>query len=269
MVGGRNERTQKNTRVGNMSVIYTPKGKAREYSPLALNIYLGCSHQCKYCYCRSYFSFFSDVVKSRKDIISQLEKELSQRKIEKQVLLSFIGDVYCEGANITRDVLQILLKYQIPVAILTKNKNVLRDINLFKKFKKIMVGFTLTFTEEKHSLFYEPNASLPQERFEALKILHSNNIKTFVSLEPVIKPDQSLKIIDITHKDVDLFKVGKLNHHSEIERTINWSDFVVKAVKKLREYKKDFYIKKDLRKFIPQNFEIESKYLNPENWFIK
>ena len=33
-----------------MSVIYEPKGKAREYSPLALNLYLDCSHGCKYCY---------------------------------------------------------------------------------------------------------------------------------------------------------------------------------------------------------------------------
>ena len=28
-----------------MSVIYRPKGMAREYSPYALNIYIGCSHQ--------------------------------------------------------------------------------------------------------------------------------------------------------------------------------------------------------------------------------
>ena len=36
-----------------MSVIYTPKGKAREYSPYACNIYIGCNHGCKYCYAPS------------------------------------------------------------------------------------------------------------------------------------------------------------------------------------------------------------------------
>ena len=36
-----------------MSVIYTPKGAAREYSPLALNLYLQCTHACKYCYAPS------------------------------------------------------------------------------------------------------------------------------------------------------------------------------------------------------------------------
>lgn len=29
-----------------MSKIYEPKGKAREYSPLVLNYYKGCSHEC-------------------------------------------------------------------------------------------------------------------------------------------------------------------------------------------------------------------------------
>ena len=44
-----------------MSVIYEPKGKAREYSPLALNLYLECQHGCKYCYAN-----FSDEIVRKK-----------------------------------------------------------------------------------------------------------------------------------------------------------------------------------------------------------
>lgn len=33
-----------------MSLIYEPTGKAREYAGLALNIYKGCTHGCRYCY---------------------------------------------------------------------------------------------------------------------------------------------------------------------------------------------------------------------------
>ena len=31
-----------------MSIIYEPRGKAREYSELAVNLYTGCSHGCRY-----------------------------------------------------------------------------------------------------------------------------------------------------------------------------------------------------------------------------
>ncbi|MCL2006359.1 MAG: hypothetical protein FWG73_09405 [Planctomycetaceae bacterium] len=34
-----------------MPIIYTPRGKALEYSDLAANLYTGCSHACRYCYC--------------------------------------------------------------------------------------------------------------------------------------------------------------------------------------------------------------------------
>lgn len=30
--------------------IYEPRGAAREYAELALNVYEGCTHQCAYCY---------------------------------------------------------------------------------------------------------------------------------------------------------------------------------------------------------------------------
>ena len=36
------------------SVIYEPRGKAREYSPLAVNLYFGCGHRCEYCYAPSF-----------------------------------------------------------------------------------------------------------------------------------------------------------------------------------------------------------------------
>ena len=33
-----------------MPVIYEPKGAAKEYSHLAINLYHGCRFACKYCY---------------------------------------------------------------------------------------------------------------------------------------------------------------------------------------------------------------------------
>jgi hypothetical protein len=73
-------------------------------------------------------------------------------------------------------------------------------------------------------------------------------ISTYVSLEPVWDPEQSLELIDITHEFVDFFKVGKLNHHPR-ERSIDWASFKREAIKKLQIYEKQYYIKDDLNKY--------------------
>jgi DNA repair photolyase len=41
-----------------MPIIYEPRGKAREYSDLAVNLNMGCSHACRY-YCPATPSVFS------------------------------------------------------------------------------------------------------------------------------------------------------------------------------------------------------------------
>jgi len=133
--------------------------------------------------------------------------------------------------------------------ILTKNGNLAtRDFDLYKK--KDTYAITLTFDNEKDSKTIEPKADIPQDRIKSLKKAHKLGIQTWVSLEPVIIPSQSLNLIDLTHDFVDLYKVGKLNGYPKIESKINWREFGKKAINKLREYNKNFYIKKDLKKYL-------------------
>lgn len=239
-----------------MTMIYTPKGKAREYSPHALNVYLTCTHKCKYCYApRIRFQKQADYYRSpepREGIIEKVRKELSHTVPKEQVLLSFIGDVYCETqdhSETTREVLKTLLEYKVPVAILTKGgKRCLKDIDIFKKFgEHIQIGTTLTFDNEEDSLEWESGAALPEERLEVLRILHDEGIKTFASFEPVIAPEQSLNLMRRSLDFVDVYKVGKLNNYKGLDKTINWTDFLEKTVDILRSAGKGFYIKHDLR----------------------
>jgi len=239
-----------------MTTIYEPNGKAREYSPLALNIYNGCDHNCEYCYCRTMpFIKFSDKPEAKKGILEQLEKDAHKFSNGKQVLLCFTSDPYCNEdvkTGLTRKVLEILLKNNVNTAILSKGgKRCLRDLDLFRKFKKIKVGATLTFLNNDQSFKYEPNAALPLDRIDTLKKLHENNITTFASLEPVLDPKQTLEIISKTYEFIDIYKVGKMNYHP-IAKNIDWKEFGDQAIDLLNSYKKRYYIKEDLRKFCDQ-----------------
>lgn len=241
-----------------MSVIYEPKGKAREYSPLALNLYLQCTHGCNYCYApsamqKSREQYFNKP-EPRKDVIENLKRELARSRPTEQVLLSFIGDVYCETSDdnkTTRQSLELLLDARVPVAILTKGgARCIKDIDLFKKFNEhIQVGATLTFKDANKSFEWEPGAASPDERINTLKTLHEAGIRTFASFEPVIDPDESLKLIieTISYNCVDVYKIGKINHNKEIEQSVDWTRFLNKSLELLRSAGKAIYIKHDLR----------------------
>lgn len=243
-----------------MSTIYTPAGKAREYSPLALNLYLSCTHRCQYCYApRCRHQTQDDYFRKpypRKDIVQNLRKDLERNVPKEQVLLSFIGDVYCETMDdnkTTREVLETLLEYKVPVAILTKGgERCLKDLDLFKQFgEHIQIGSTLTFDNDKDSLEWEQGASIPEERMETLKYLHDKGIRTFASFEPVIIPEQSLNLMKQSLDFIDVYKVGKLNNYKGLDKGIDWTDFLQKTLDILRPAGKSIYIKHDLRQAAP------------------
>ena len=165
-----------------MSLIYEPKGKAREYSALALNIYSGCDHGCFYCYVPQVMKFVNgykhEDVKLKANYIEQLKKDAKKfSNTDKQVLFSFTTDPYShfnDKHKLTRQALEILLENKIPVSILSKGgKRILQDIDLFKKYgEHIKIGMTLTYVDEKQSLQSETGAAIPLERFLVLNHLN-------------------------------------------------------------------------------------------------
>lgn len=270
-----------------MAAIYEPQGAAREYSPLALNYIKGCDHGCSYCYVPRMMKRFnsnyvhSDVyTKEESILLDEIKRSAKKyRGSKQQVFLSFTTDPYSHLNNetkITRKVLLLLLENEIPVSILTKGgKNVLSDIDVIKRFgKNIQVGASLTFTKNEDSLKWEKNAALPKERFETLEYLHSEGIKTWASMEPVIYPDQSLEIMEITKNYVDAYKIGKLNHFPKHEEKFNWTEFLNSSIKIMKKNNKQFYIKNDLANFANEKTyltdnERDMDYLGLKNNFKK
>jgi DNA repair photolyase len=252
---------------------------AKEYSPYACNLYIGCSHQCRYCYAphtlqRSAVNYFG-IPSPRKNILKYLEQDLRAKIYRKQILLSFIGDIYCNNVDksqTTRDALLLLNQYLAPVAVLSKGgEKMLRDLDVFSAFgERIMVGSTLTFADTSKSREWEPGASLPEERLAVLSEIRSAGIKTFASFEPVIEPSESLKLIEKTLKDDSVvhYKIGKLNNYKGLDKDVNWQAFLKEALAMLRPAKKQLYIKVCLREKAPV-VEVYEDETDPERYIVR
>lgn len=238
-----------------MSIIYQPAGRAKEYCAQAANLYRGCSHGCKYCYAPSALRMDREVfhkqAEPRKDVIAKLKKDAKSGKYKGPVLLCFTTDPYQpinDDYGITRQAIEILKDNNIPIEILTKGGNrALDDLDLLDSSDKI--GATLTFIEEEDSLKWEPFAALPAERFNMLREAKKKGIQTWASLEPVIDTEQTLNIIDQTMDYVDLFKVGKLNHHPTA-KTIDWREFTHEVVDLMNFYRLEYYLKNDIKMYL-------------------
>lgn len=243
-----------------MALIYVPKGRAFEYSPLALNLYNGCDSECEYCYSPAALhmtkeEFGKPKLKADKNFMKTLAKEvnlLMRQYNTKPILLCFSCDPYQKfdvEHKLTRQALQILLTNNQNVVILTKGgQRSARDFDLLVAYpSQVKYGCTLVFADDKRALEVEKGAPPTSERILTLKEAHERGIKTWISLEPVFNPDDALKLIDLTHEFCDEYKVGKINHDHAAEAGVDWSKFAHDVIRKLVNLKKDYYIKTDLR----------------------
>jgi DNA repair photolyase len=184
----------------------------------------------------------------RKDILERLADDcIKMRGDRRPILLCFVCDPYQphdEKVGITRQALEILEFYDMTAQILTKGgMRAVRDFDILKR-AGWKFGTTLSFSKEESRQEWEPGAASIESRTKAILEAKERGIFTWVSVEPVIDPEQALNVIDGMLAWVDYWKVGKLNHHKEQERSVNWSKFV----KDVRLLLKDrpHYIKTDL-----------------------
>ncbi len=235
-------------------VIYAPRGRALEYSLLGLELFVGCRHQCTYCYVPGASRRTKDQWRQlqpyvRGGVLRSLAKEAPTfRGRRERVLLCFMSDPYQPDpalAGTTRAALEILAENEVPFQVLTKGGlDAAGDFDLYTQRDAFAV--TLTCNAKAESAAYEPGAAPPMARRMALYEAHQRGIETWVSLEPVVDPEWSLDIIRETHEYVDLYKIGKINHDPGREASIDWLRFAWQAVTLCERFGVRYYVKKDL-----------------------
>lgn len=199
--------------------------KSKLGTDYCINPYVGCTHQCVYCYSDYYvkkytthkelWGSFVDVKINAHEI---LRKEVLKKKVG-DVFVSSLTDPYQpleEKYELTRKCLEILLRNGFSVWVQTKSSLVTRDIDLFRRFKEqCEIGFTITTLNEKIRKTFEPYSSPVKERLDSLRVLKENGIKTFVFLGPILPflSDKNLEeyVKTVSELKVDFLYVDRLN----------------------------------------------------------
>lgn len=243
------------------SIIYAPKGQAGEYAPLATNPYRGCGHKCAYCYVprvtKQDRAEFDAGAVLRKNYIARLRADAEKYQkagITEQVMFSFTTDPYHPyDTDPTRTSINILLEHGLAFCTLTKGgSRALRDFNYFRPNRDAFAS-TLTSTDDAFSKKWERAAAPPSDRISTLRKFHDNGIFTWVSLEPTLDIEESLKVVEATHQFVDLYKVGRVNYIG-LTQTTDWKTYTLRMIDLLQKRGKKHYIKKDLQPYLPEGY---------------
>lgn len=224
-----------------MKPIYEPRGAAKEYGDLALNIYTGCPHRCFYCFAPSVLrrdrEAFHANVQPRDGIIEATRRQLEKEQITgKLIHLCFTCDPYPDGydTTTTREIIKVLKEYGNHVQILTKGDGT-RDFDLLDG--NDWYGITLDGGSRKVT-------SVENFGLSHLTKARERGIKTWISFEPVLNARRCLITLQFSQLWADKVKIGKLNYHAS---DIDWKKFGNEAEAICMEKGIEYYIKDSLR----------------------
>lgn len=169
-----------------------------EYS---MNPYQGCEHGCIYCYARNtheYWGYSAGLDFERKIIAKPnaaqlLEKQLMNKNWRVAPIM-FSGNTDCyqpmeRKLKITRQMLEVLLKFRHPVGMITKNNLILRDIDILKELsalRLVHVMVSITSLREELRLKMEPRTVTAKNRLKVIEQLSKAGIPTGVMTAPII-----------------------------------------------------------------------------------
>ena len=247
----------------NGKAIYTTKGAAREYGRVGCNFYVGCPHECEYCYLKRGApskQLGGNVVRLKKcfkdegDALRMLMKEAVRHlDVLRQtgVFFSFSTDpMIRETRDLTLKATGVLTQMGVKVRILTKCadwyddeefSNFLHALNFADG--KIDFGFTLTGRDDM-----EPNASSNADRIRVMRYLHASRFKTWASIEPVIDWQHANMVVAMSLDCCDHYKIGLRSgvkkDYYDLVGSGQWLD---NLTKKITDAGKTVYLKESCR----------------------
>ena len=167
----------------------------------SVNPYRGCEHGCVYCFARPSHAWlnlspgldFETRLIARPSIDAVLEREIARKSYAvAPIALGTNTDPYqpCEADHrLMRGVLEVLARWQHPVAITTKGTLVERDLDLLAPMARdglVRVGISVTTLDPALSRSMEPRAPLPVRRLQVIRRLAEAGVPVRVMVAPVV-----------------------------------------------------------------------------------
>ena len=236
-------------------------------SDYVINPYVGCTHGCKYCYA-SFMKRFTGHKENWGEFIDikRCDKPIDLNKITgKNVFLSSVTDCYNQYEKeycITRNILKQLVNSDCNLSISTKSKLILRDIDLLKQMKNLIVCMSINTLDETFRSDMD-KASTIKERMDTLKELHNNGIYTVLFMSPIFPYITEWKeIIDNTKNYIDEYWFENLNLRGSYKKGI--LDYIKINYLDLYPNYIDIYINKNNKYWKELTTEINN-YCNKNN----
>jgi DNA repair photolyase len=178
----------------------------------SINPYRGCEHGCVYCYARPFHEYlgfsagldFETKILVKTDAAALLRVELAKPSyVPETIALSGVTDPYQpveRRLRITRACLEVLAECRNPVAVITKNHLVTRDIGVLSELAArgaAAVNLSITTLDEKLQRVMEPRTSVPKRRLAAVEKLAAAGIPVGIMVAPVVPGITDVEVPDI------------------------------------------------------------------------
>jgi DNA repair photolyase len=167
----------------------------------SLNPYMGCAHQCTFCYVRAFEKRadrpsddrYGASIRVKTNVADVLRRELARRSWKGElVAIGAATDPYqpAEGFyRLTRGCLQVLAEAANPLSIITRGPMVVRDVDVLVEAAaraRVSVTFSVPTLDDKVWRLTEPNTPPPRQRLRALETLRAAGIDASVGMAPIL-----------------------------------------------------------------------------------
>jgi DNA repair photolyase len=181
----------------------------------SLNPYMGCVHQCTFCYVRAFERRadrpadhrYGQSIRVKVNVVDVLRRELARPSWQGEgVAIGAATDPYqpAEGRyRLTRGCLEALAEAANPFSLITRGPLVVRDVDVLQEAaSRADVSVTFSVPTLDHEIWRrtEPGTAPPRQRLRALKTLVDAGVEAGVGMAPVLpglsdRPEQLAEVV--------------------------------------------------------------------------